>query len=92
LCPRNNGFFYFKADALKTLEKYDEALNYYNFALENVPLEKYKQLRNQMAICYKVTGMKQKKEKKYQSALAMFDLAINKCTEDYEDKYSLFWW
>jgi hypothetical protein len=73
-------------------EKYDEALQSFNFAFKIAPPEKLKQIQNQIAICYKCYGMKLKKEKKYQMAIEKFEYAINKCTDDYHEKYSLFWW
>lgn len=71
---------------------FEEAYIYYNLALEIVPRDQRKKLQNQLAICLKVEGMILKRRKKYADANQRFDQALNACTDDYEDRYSLIWW
>jgi tetratricopeptide (TPR) repeat protein len=81
-----------KAKCLKELESFEEAMVYYNLALEIAPKDQYKKLQNQLAICFKAEGMKLNNEKKYSDAIESFDKAIDTCAADYEDRYSLLWW
>lgn len=47
---------------------------------------------NQISGCYKKEGIKLCQAKKWPQAIERFDFAIKKCSSDYDDKYSLFWW
>ena len=83
--------FWWKADALKANENFDEAWQSYELALKIVPSEKQKDLHNQLVTCYKAHGMKLKSEKKYSNALEKFEMAVKKCNDDYVEKYVLLW-
>ncbi len=83
--------FWWKADALKANENFDEASQSYELALKIVPSEKQKDLHNQLVTCYKAHGMKLKNEKKYSNALEKFETALKKCSDDYAERYVLLW-
>jgi tetratricopeptide (TPR) repeat protein len=87
--PKNR----WKADALKHQEKFEEAIAAYKQALSNVPRDKHKQIRNQIADCLKDYGVYLNKQKKYHDSLMKFNEALETyVTEDYSQKYSLLWW
>ena len=81
-----------KANTLKELEIFDEAILFYNSALENTPENEKAKILNQISACYKKEGIQLSQSKQYTKALQKFDLSIKMCTDNYSDKYSLLWW
>ncbi len=81
-----------KANTLKELEIFDEAILFYNSALENAPENEKAKILNQISACYKKEGIQLSQSKQYTKALQKFDLSIKMCTDSYSDKYSLLWW
>jgi tetratricopeptide (TPR) repeat protein len=81
-----------KANTLKELNIFDDAILFYNSALEITPKNEQAKLLNQISACYKKEGIQLSQSKQYIKALQKFDLSIKMCTFNYSDKYSLFWW
>ena len=71
---------------------FDEAILFYNAALEITPNNEQAKILNQISACYKKEGIQLSQSKQYTKALQKFDLSIKMCTDNYSDKYSLLWW
>ena len=96
LCTENytekSSLFWWKADTFKKMEEFDEAIIFYELAIENVSKENQDKLQNQIIDCLKDHGIGLNKQKKHYDAVDKYNEALSRCTNSYKTKYSLFWW
>ena len=85
--------FCLKANALRECSNFQGALVFYNKVLMSFQTshEEKKKIGNQMSVCLKEQGIRLNKAHKHQLALKKLEKAIEQCSDDYEDKYLLFW-